>query len=158
MDFLLPFGIILALPLGMLFAFKSNVGVMFFAACTGLVLLGSLDSTVVTTAAAFVPGEGESYVRLTVVVLSIVFAGLTFKGMTNTSSKLLNLLLAILLAVTLALLLPAATGVSWLLTMTQNEYWQDINEFRSLIIAAGFALSLVVVLTGRQKHHKRGKH
>jgi hypothetical protein len=142
----------------MLFVFKSNVGIMFLAACAGLVLLNSLDPVVVTAAGSVVPGEGEAFVRLAVVLLSIAFAGLVFRGTANGSAMVLNAFIAVILAVMLWLTLPAATGVSWLVDGINNEYWQDVNNFRTLIIALGFALSLIVVLLGHKKHHKKSKH
>ena len=66
--------LLLGLPLFLLFFFKANAGVLFFAACAGIVLLESLDPTVVTTASAVLPGEGEAYIRLAVVMLSVIFS------------------------------------------------------------------------------------
>ena len=54
-------------PLLLLFVFKANAGILFLAACAGLVLLQTLDPTVVTTAGAVIPGDGESVIRLLVV-------------------------------------------------------------------------------------------
>jgi len=158
MEALLPLILFLGLPLFMLFFFKSNVGIMFLAACTGLVLLGNLDVAVVTTAGAVVPGEGEAYVRLVVVLLTMMFAGLVFRGTTKGSATILNAIVAVVLAVTLWLTMPAATGVSWLVNGMDNQYWQLLNDYRALIIAAGFALSLIAVLTGHKKHHRKSKH
>jgi hypothetical protein len=72
MEVYIPLILFTAIPLAMLFFFKANAGVMFFATCSGLVLLGNLDPVVVTTAGAVVPGEGEAYIRLAVVVLSMI--------------------------------------------------------------------------------------
>jgi hypothetical protein len=162
MDILIPAILFLGIPLLMLFLFQSNSGIMFLAACAGLVLLGSLDPVVVTTAGAIVPGEGEAYVRLAVVMLSIVFAGLVFRGTTKGSSFVLNTFLAVILAVMLWLTVPEVTGVSWLTESVSNNYWNSVNDFRTLVIALGFALSLIVVLIGHKKSgrskHSKGKH
>lgn len=158
MELALPLSLFLGLPLLMLFIFKSNVGIMFFAACAGLVLLNNLDPVVVTAAGSVVPGEGEAYVRLAVVMLSIVFAGLVFRGTTKGLSMVLNAIIAILLALMLLLTLPSATGISWLIDIVDSDIWQSLDDFKSLIIAVGFALSLVVVLTGHKKPHKKSKH
>lgn len=155
---MLPAVLFLGVPLLMLFLFKSNSGIMFLSACAGLVLLGSLDPVVVTTAGAIVPGEGEAYIRLAVVMLSIVFAGLVFRGTTSGSSFVINTFLALILAVMLWLSVPAVIGVSWLTESSSNNYWKDVNNFRTLIIALGFALSLIVVLLGHKKPHKKSKH
>lgn len=161
MELALPLLLFLGLPLFMLYFFKSNGGIMFLAACAGLVLLNSLDPVVVTAAGAVVPGEGEAYVRLAVVLLSIVFSGLVFRGTTKGSALVLNTVVVILLAVMLWVTLPSATGVSWLIDGIDNEYWKVTNDFRTLIIAAGFALSLLAVLFGHKKSHVKhgkGKH
>jgi hypothetical protein len=138
MDIALPIILFLGLPLLMLFVFNSSVGIMFFAACAGIVLLNSLDPVVVTAAGAVIPGDGEAFVRLAVVLLSIVFAGLVFRGTTNGSAVVLNAFIAVILAIMLWLTLPAATGVSFLVDGLDNTYWQDINNFRTLIIALRF--------------------
>lgn len=157
MDMLIASLVLAAIPLVMLFWFKANSGVMFFAACAGLVLISNLDSTVVTTAAAFVPGEGEAYVRLSVVLLSIVFAGLVFNGAESKVNKALDVIVALVLGMMLTLILPAATNLSWLVNGSQNEIWRDVNEFRSLVIASGFGLSLVSVLMTKKKYHRKHK-
>lgn len=152
MELILPIAILLGVPMAMLIVFKSNAGIMFFAACSGLVLLANLDAVVVTTAGAVVPGEGEAYVRLAVVLLSIAFAGLVFRGTSKGFELVLNGFIALILATMLFLILPGASGVSWLLDITTEDYWTRTNDFRALIISIGFALSLIVVLTGKKKH------
>lgn len=159
MELALPLLLFLGLPLFMLYFFKSNGGIMFLAACAGLVLLNSLDPVVVTAAGAVVPGEGEAYVRLAVVLLSIVFSGLVFRGTTKGSALVLNTVVVVLTAVMLWVTLPSATGVSWLIDGIDNEYWKVINDFRTLVVATGFALGLLAVLFGHKKSsHGKGKH
>ncbi len=147
--------LLLLLPLGLLFVFSTNAGVMFLAACAGLVLLGSLDPTVVTTAGSVVPGEGEAYIRLSVVMLSILLAAMMFKGSVKGSTLFLHVGVIVFLAGTLWVLLPNATGVSWLLDSSKEPIWNDLNEFKSLIIAAGFSFSLLAVLTRTKGHRSR---
>ncbi len=154
MHIALPVILFFGLPLVMLLMFKANAGIMFLAACAGLVLLSNLDEAVVTTAGAVVPGEGEAYVRLAVVLLTIAFAGLVFRDTVRGRSMLLHGLIVALIGATLWLVLPEATGVSWLADSLEKSWWQDTNNYRALIITAGFALSLVAVLTGRSKHKK----
>lgn len=156
MELVIPFVALLAIPLIMLLVMNSHAGIMFFAACTGLILLSSLDSTVVVAAAALVPTEGEAYVRLAVVMLTIVFAGLVFRNTTAGSIVALHVLIILIMTIVLLMVLPGVTGLSWLEDMTKNKVWQDVNEFRSLIIGTGFGLSLLS-LTTMVSHHKRSK-
>ncbi len=156
---LIPFLALVGFIGALLWFFKANVGVMFLAACSGLVLLSSIDPVVITTAGSVVPSEGEAYVRLSVVLLSIVFASMMFRNAVQGTKFLLHGLIALLLSVVLLLVLPETTGVSWLVAATEQQEWQDLNEFRSLILASGFALSLIAVLTTQKKtHHKKSKH
>lgn len=157
MHIALPVILFFGLPMLMLIMFRANAGIMFLAACTGLVLLNNLDDAVVTTAGAVVPGEGEAYVRLAVVLLTLAFAGLMFRDTVKGSSTILHGLIVIFIGATLWLTMPEATGVSWLANSLDKSWWQDVNNFRALIITAGFALSLVAVLTGRSKHKKHHK-
>ena len=139
--------------------FGANVGVLFFAACAGLVLLDSLDPVVVSTAGALVPGEGESYVRLSIVPLSMVFAAMIFRHSVSGSQRYLHALSAVVCGLMLWLLLPEATGVSWLLSITDNKQWETINNYQTLVIAAGFSVSLLVMLLFKPHSvHTRGKH
>jgi hypothetical protein len=159
MGIALSFLLLLGLPLFMLYFFKANAGVMFLAACAGLVLLDSLDPVVVTAAGAVVPGEGEAYVRLVVVLLSIVFSGLVFRGTVKGSGLVLGTVIVGILGTMLWVTLPSATGISWLIDGIDSEYWNIINDFRTIIIAIGFALGLLAVLFGHKKpHHGKGKH
>lgn len=148
----------LGLPLLLLFVFKSNAGIMFLAGCSGLVLLDSLDPAVVSTAGAIIPNEGEAYIRLAVVILTIVFASMLFRNSLKTSFLPLHILVIILLGSTLWLILPSTTGVSWLLENTKNSTWQDMKEFKTLFVASGISTSLLVVMLQQSKHSKRSKH
>lgn len=150
--------LLLGLPLFLLFFFKSNAGILFLASCAGIVLLESLDPTVVTTAGAIVPGEGEAYVRLVVVLLSIVFAAMMFRNSVKSSQLPLHVVLVVVTAAMLWLIIPSATGVSWLLSSVKEPIWQDVNEFRTLVVATGFSLGLVAVLAKSSGHEKKGKH
>jgi hypothetical protein len=151
-------GLFLGLPLLLLFVFKSNAGIMFLASCSGLVLLDSLDPAVVSTAGAIIPSEGEAYIRLAVVILTMVFASMLFKNSLKTSLLPLHILVIILLASTLWLILPYTTGVSWLMENTRNSTWQDLKEFKTLFVAGGISMSLLVVMLQQSKHSKHSKH
>ena len=145
----------LGLPLFLLLLFKSSAGMMFFAACAGLVLLSSLDPAVVSTAGAMVPGDGEAYVRLSVVVTAMIFAAMMFRNTIHGLTGLtLHSFVVLLLALMLLVTLPSTTGVPWLMDAARESAWKVINDFRALIVAGGFSLSMVVVLTnkGRSKH------
>ncbi len=150
--------VLLGLPVGLLLFFKANAGVMFLAACAGLVLLSTLDPAVVSTAGAIVPKEGEGYVRLAVVLLSIVFSAMIFRNTIKHGTLLLHVVLAVLIAVMLWLLLPSATGVSWLLDNLKEPIWQNVNEFRTLIVTSGFSLALIATLTNGSGKSKKSKH
>lgn len=146
--------LLLGLPLFLLLFFKANAGVMFLATCAGLVLLGTLDPVVVSTAGSIVPGEGEAYIRLAVVMLSIIFSAMVFRNTVKHGYLIVHVTLAVITACMLWLLLPSQTGVSWLLDNTKETLWQNINDYRTLIVTAGFALSLLATLTkagGRSK-------
>ncbi len=144
--------VLFVLPLVLLYFFSSNAGIMYLAACAGLVLLSSLDPAVVTTAGAVVPGEGVAYVRLSVVLLSMALAALMFRGTVHGSLLYLHFFIIVFMAGTLWALLPGVTGVSWLVDSTAEPQWQTVDDFKSLIIGAGFASSLLAIVTRSKKH------
>jgi hypothetical protein len=158
MELILTAVVLLGIPLITLFFFRSNGGILFLAACAGIVLLNSLDPVVVTTAGSIVPGEGEAYIRLIVVMLSIVFSGLVFRRTIKGSSLFLSGLIVVLTSLMLWATLPGATGVSWLIDSIDTEIWARISDFSTLIIATGLSLSLVSLLIGQKKEHKKSKH
>ena len=158
MELILTAVALLGVPLITLFFFRSNGGILFLAACAGIVLLNSLDPVVVTTAGSIVPGEGEAYIRLIVVMLSIVFSGLVFRRTIKGSSLFLSGLIVVLTSLMLWATLPGATGVSWLIDSIDTEIWARISDFSTLIIATGLSLSLVSLLIGQKKEHKKSKH
>jgi hypothetical protein len=155
---IISFVVLAGLPVALLVGLKTNAGIMFLAACAGLILLESLDPTVVTTAGAIVPGEGEAFVRLAVVLLSVVFSGVMFRHSVSNSQIPIHILIAFLIGVMLALILPASTGVSWLLDTTRESLWQDVNDYRTLVIAGGFSLSLLAILLAKPAKHGKEKH
>jgi hypothetical protein len=149
--------VLVGLPVLLVFFLKTNAGVMFFAGCAGLVLLGTLDPALVTTAGSVVPVEGEAYVRLAVVLLSIVFAAIIFSHSVQGSKILIHMLIAVLMGIMLWLVLPSSTGISWLLGNARESIWRDFNEFRTLIVAAGFTLSLLSLSQKRSSKHEKHK-
>lgn len=155
---LISFILLLAFTQFLIVFFKANAGVMLLAACTGFVLLSSIDPAVITTAGAVVPSEGEAFVRLSVVLMSMVFTALFFRNSVKGAHLFMHIAVGFFLAGILTLLLPETTGVSWLLSATKETSWQDINEYRSLIIATGFGLSLIAIMTTMKKQHKKPKH
>lgn len=152
--------LIILVPVALVYLFKSNAGLMFFAACAGLVLLSTLDTAVVATAGAVVPGEGEAYVRLAVVLASLVFAAVFFASKVQGAKLIVHSIVALFVGVMLWLLLPEVTGVSWLVSGVSSDLWLDINQFSTLVIAATFAMSVLVVIPPRQheKRRRKSKH
>jgi hypothetical protein len=155
---LLSFLAILVFTQFLIVFFKANAGVMLLAACTGFVLLSSIDPVVITTAGAVVPSEGEAYVRLAVILFSMVFTALFFRNSVKGSQLIMHSIIGAVLSIILLLLLPETTGVSWLLEATDEQAWIDVNEYRSLFVATGFGLSLIAIMTTMKKHHKKSKH
>ena len=156
---ILPILILLGIPLFLLFFFRTNAGVVFLGACGGLVLLNTLDPNVVTAAGSIIPSEGESYVRFLVVFLSMSFAAMMFRHAINSSYIVLHVLISIFLAATLILILPASTGLSWLLDATKSDIWQTASEYKTLVVATGMSLSLLAILLQQSKHAGRpAKH
>jgi hypothetical protein len=158
MELVVPILLFFVVPLVLCIVLKTNAGIMFFAACSGIVLLSSLDVTFVATAGAVVPGEGEAVVRLAVVLAAIGIAALAFKGSVHGARIVMHVLLAFLLGCVLWLELPALSGASWLLDSITTTQWKFLDAFQSPIIATGLALSLVLLLSRDHKYKKRGKH
>lgn len=157
-DIIISCFLLLGLPLFLLFFFKANAGILFFAACAGIVLLDSLDPTVVTTASAVIPGEGEAYIRVAVVLLSIVFAAMIFRHSMKSSQLPLSIFVVLMTAAMLWLILPDATGFSWFKESANQQIWLDLYEFKTLVVATGFSLSLIAVLAKSNGHDKKSKH
>ncbi len=147
----------LGIPLSMLVFMKANAGIMFLAGCAGIVLLATLDNTFVATAGAVVPGEGEATIRLTVVLFTIILAGLSFRGSVRGIRFISNGLVVVLLAAMLWLQLPPVVGASWLVDTMQERAWEITQDFQTVIIASGLGLSLLVVMTKDHKP-KKSKH
>jgi len=139
---------------GLIALLKTNAGVMFLAACSGLVLLSSIDPVLLTTAASIVPSEGEAYVRLAVVFLSILFAAFLFRGTITGIRIAFHGILGLVLSVVLLLLLPENTGLSWLLSAVRQPLWGDINAYRGVLVALGLGLSLILILISTTKKSK----
>lgn len=151
--------LLLGLPLALFIVFKSNAAVMFFAACAGVVLLTTLDPTVVATAASVVPGEGEAYIRLAVVVASVAFAALLLRGSVHKPAEyMLHGLLVIVLAATLWAIMPELTNISWLEESTRQSTWEYVDDFKALVVAVGLSLSLLLLLKSRGGEKAKGKH
>ncbi len=138
--------------------FRTNAGMIFFATCASLLLLSTVDPVVLTTAGSLLPSEGEGYVRLAVVALPIALAVMLFRHTIKGSFVMLHILIALLIALVITLLLPEATGLSWLLDTVDDDMRRFIDGFSMLILALTFALSLVAVMLSSKKPHKKSKH
>ena len=132
-------------PLLTLFLIKANMAVVFFAACAGLVLLDGLDPAVVSTSGALIPGPGESYIRISVVMAAILISSFLFRRSSHKlGGHLVHGLLTVLIALMLLAVLPGATGVPLLVAATDTPIWQVINDYETVIVSVGFTLSLFV--------------
>ena len=150
--------LITLVPMALVVLLKTNAGLLFFAATAGIVLLSTLDSSVIATAGSVLPGVGEAYVRLAVVIATLALTAVFFaEKVHGTTSLVLHSVISVLIGVMLWLLLPEATGVTWLVDGIDNEYWQDINRYSTLIIAVTFGLSVLTVLPPHNKRSKRRK-
>lgn len=145
------------LPLAVLILLRANFGMVFLATCAGLVLIGNIDGAAVTAAGSLIPGEGEAYVKLAVTALTILSAGLIFRDMVAGRGIALHCGIMLLLSAMLWLILPAESGMSWLLDTTDTELWRLLSNFKTLIITAGFGLSLLAIANrqGKPKRKKR---
>ena len=145
-------------PVGLAMYFRTNVGMMFLSGCCGLMMLSVIDPVVAATAGSLIPTEGEGYIRLAVVALSIVFAAVLFRHTIGGGKLALHITIALLLGLTLLLLLPSTVGLSWLLDLIVARRWQYVNSFRMFIYMLGFSLSLIAVLLSMPKSHHKSKH
>ena len=143
---------------GAIWYFRTNAGIVFFATSASLLLLSTVDPVVLTTAGSLLPSEGEGYVRLAVVALPIALAVMMFRHTVSGSVVAVHVFVGLLIALTLALQLPSATGLSWLLDTIDDDYRKLANNFSMLVIALTFSLSLVVVMLSSKKPHKKSKH
>jgi hypothetical protein len=150
-----PSMVLIAFPVFLLYAFRAHAGVLFFAACAGLVTVGTLDVAVVAAAGSAVPREGEAYVRLTVIMFTMIFGALWSNHYSGKSGKFLHLVIALLVGVMLWLLAPPSSGVSWLVDGVTNRSWEIVNSFRTLIIAVAFSLSLLTIPKKKPAHSKK---
>lgn len=150
--------VLLGIPLFLVGFLKANAGMLFFAACAGLVLLESLDPAVASTAGALIPAEGESYIRIGVVMLPIAFGALMTRDTVKSSRLPGHLVLTVITALMLWLMLPKASGVSWLIESATEPMWNDVDAFKTLLIAIGFVASLVATMHPHAKHKKSSKH
>lgn len=145
-------------PVALALFLRANAGAMFLAGCGGIVLLSTLDPVLVTTAGAVFPTEGESIVRILVILATVVIAALLFKNSVNGYKVLLNTGISFLLGLLFMLQLPGLTGLSPLITLTQESWWQDIQLYESAIVVAGLGLSLTTVLVKKNQNHKSKHH
>ncbi len=155
MSLILSISTLIGFVLFLLFFFKANTGVIFLAACAGLVLLQSLDPVVVSAAGAVVPSEGEAYVKLLVVLLSMVFAAMMFRNSVKPSQFIMHAILAVVTGLMLWLVLPESTGLSWLIDVTREPIWQNLKDYETLVVSLGFSLSLLTVLMHKAHTHRK---
>lgn len=156
--FLIVLGVLASLLTVVIYYFRTNAGMIFFAACASLLILSSVDPVVLSTAGSLLPTEGEGYVRLAVVALPIALAAMLFRHTVKGGALALHVAIGLLLAVVLALQLPGVVGLSWLLDTIDNDYRKLINDFSMLILALSFSLSLVAVMLSTKKSGKKSKH
>jgi len=150
--------LVILIPMVLVVLLKTNAGLLFFASTAGLVLLSTLDSAVLATAGSVLPGIGEAYVRLAVVIAALALTAVFFAEKVHGSAALaLHSVIAVLIGFMLWMILPEATGVSWLVDGVDNQYWQDMNRFSTLIIAITFGLSVLTILPARSSGRGRSK-
>ncbi len=139
-----------AVPVVSLAVFRANAAVSFFAACTGIVLLSGLDPAVVSTSAVFLPGEGEAYVRIAVMMLTMLLAALLYRHTVHDALRwVLHGTITLCTVAMLWVVLPSKTGVGALLNVIDEPLWITVSNYETLIVAVGFSISVLIVLKNR---------
>jgi hypothetical protein len=139
--------------------FKSNAAILFLSVCAGLVLLGSLEPSIISTAGSIVPFEGENIFRLLVVILPAIFAAITFRGVVKNSLLPLHILLSLSSGFVLWVTLPEIITFTFFSDLRSFEPWNDASEFVTLSVALSLLLSLALLsLTKAGGSHHGKKH
>lgn len=149
---------LIALFLVPVVVFKANSAILFLSACAGLVILNSLEPSIVTTAGSIIPFEGESVFRLLVILLPVVFASLVFHGTIKATAMMLHILLSMVSGFCLWVILPKLVSINFVSELTNYEPWQDAVEFTALGLSVALLLSLTILSITKNARHDKKHH
>ncbi len=152
------FAVVVFLPLLLALLQRANAGAMFLATCSAMVLLGTLDPSLVGSAGSAFPSEGEAIVRTLVIVVALLYATIMFRRSVHGLKMFLNIVCSILLGAMLASELPRLTGLSLFIPFVGETWWQQLNSYNSIIVLSGLALSLYLIYHRPTKKEKKKHH
>lgn len=153
------FGLVV-LPLVMVLVLRSNGAVAFLSVCLGSVLVATVSSDVIDFTAAFTPLGDEivdDWTKVALLLLPLLIGLFVTRKSVGASKQAINFIPALAAGLLLALfavpLLPS--GVEK--TIAGTDYWDMLQNLKTLIILGGAAMSFGLLLIARPRHKEEDK-
>jgi len=144
------------LPLLAALVLRSNGAVAFMSVCLGSILASTVASDVSDFVTGFTPINGGAvtdWTRVALVVLPLLIGILVTRKSVSTSRQIINFIPAFAAGLLLALFVIPVLPTAMKQLVTDNSYWDTINNLETIVLLGGAAASYTLFMLSRS-HHK----
>jgi len=137
---------------------RTSAAILYFCVASAVLLERFVDPTAASVANSLLPRSSFDYMALAVLVVPIIITTFLFKKTVKTSMLPLHIVVAVLAGLTLALTAGTFFPSSITARFRVLSLWDEVESYQTVIVGAGFLLSVICLSFGKAGGSKKGKH
>jgi len=148
--------ILLAIPLLLVIFLRTNAALMFFVLAGAITLQNYLDKDVTSFTSSLLSAKNSSLVTLLLIVIPFLVAAFAFRSTVPKKALFLHILLSLGVGGALIIVLPAYISPGVYGAVQYGVFGTALLPYTSVILAATFLASVVVLWFSHPRHEHHG--
>ena len=150
--------IVVLLPFLLVLLLRTNAAILFFVITGASTLQTYLDKDVTSFAGSLLPGRNVQTVSLVLFVVPFFVAAFAFRQTVSKKMMFLHLLLSVAVGMSLVFIGPQFLPAAVVTTIRTSKLFTVFEPYTSIVIAASFLASVVILWFSHPKHESGKKH
>ncbi len=149
--------IFILLPFILVILLRTNAAILFFVITGASTLQTYLDKDVTSFASSFLPGKNVQTISMVLFIVPFFVAAIAFRRTVSKNMLILHLLLALTVGISLVFISPQFLPAAVVTTIRASKLFTLFEPYTSIVIAASFLASVVVLWFSHPKHESAKK-
>ncbi len=145
-------------PLLLVLFLRTNAAILFFVLCGASTLQTYLDKDVASFAGSLFGGTNTRAVSLLLLIVPFIVAAISFRRTVTKRMIFFHLLLSLGVGLSLVFIVPQFLPPTALAAIQESDAFVLLAPYTSIVIAASFLASVVLLWTSHPKHDHHKKH
>lgn len=158
MEVYLTLALFLLVPVLLVVLTKTSAAILYFCVASAVLLDRFVDPSAASVANSLLPRSSFDYMALAVLLVPVIITTFLFKGTVKVSMLPLHVVVAVLTGLTLALTAGTFFPGSITAPYRATALWDTVEPYQTVIVGAGFLLSVIGLSFGKTHGSKKGKH